>query len=76
MVLGTVDVLDARDPAIDTAPALAGEAEHAVKARIAARRGLDTALAFVRNFEALAPRQTVRRGVAKAASGKDALLDR
>jgi hypothetical protein len=76
MVLGTVDVFDARDPAIDTAPALAVEAEHAVEACIAARRGLDTALALLGYVHALSTVRTVHAGVASPAASKNALIDR
>jgi hypothetical protein len=76
VVLGTVRIEITGDAAVDTDPNLAGEAQHTVEARVAAERSLDAAVAFDRNFHALAPRRTVRRGAASAASGKDALLDR
>jgi hypothetical protein len=77
MVFGTVDVFDARDPAIDTAPVLAGEAEHAVEARVTARRGLDAAhAALLRDVHALSTVRTVHAAEASPTAGKDALLDR
>ena len=76
MVLVTVDVQDARNPAIDTAPALAVEAEHAVEARIATRGGLDAAHALVRHLHALAALGTHHAARAGAAASKNALIDR
>jgi len=76
MVLGTVDVFDARNPAIDTAPALTREAEHAVEARIATRGGLDAAHALLRYVHALSALGTRHDAAAGAAARENALLDR
>jgi hypothetical protein len=76
VVLGTVRIEITGDAAVHAALRLAREAQHTVKAGVAARRDLDTAIAFIRNFHAIAPRRTVRRRVAGAAARKDTLLDR
>jgi len=76
MVLGTVDVLVARDPTIDAVSALAGEAENAVEARVTAQRGLDTALALLGYVHAVSTAQTVLVAVASPTASKNASLDR
>jgi hypothetical protein len=76
MVLGTVGVFNAGDPAIDAAPALAREAEHAIEPRLAACRGLNAALVLAGNLLALSTARTVLVAVASPTASKDALLDR
>ena len=76
MVLGTVGVFGAGDPAIDAAPALAREAAHAIELRLAACRGLDTALVLAGKVLALSASQAVLVAVASPTASKDALLDR
>jgi len=67
----------AREPSIDTGPVFAGEAEHAVKARVAAGCSLDAALAFFGHVDALSPEGRAHRVAgAGATTSKDALLDR
>jgi hypothetical protein len=76
MVLGTVLIELARDPAIDAAPALAGEAEHAVEAGVTARRGLDAVLALHRYVHAVSTARTRHFAVASPTASKNTLLDR
>jgi hypothetical protein len=76
VVLGTVGVLDARDPAIDAVSALARETENAVEARVTAQRGLDTALALLGYVHAVSTARTVRVAVASPTASKNASLDR
>jgi len=76
VVLGTVTIQVTGHPAVDAGSVLAREAGDTIETCRATRRGLDAAHAFDGDVYALSLGRTVGRGVAGAATGEDAMLDR
>jgi hypothetical protein len=76
VVLGAVTIEVARYTTIHTGSVLTRESRHAIEARGAARRCLDTALAFHRDVDARSFLRTIVGGIAGAAAREDTLLDR